>query len=240
MLSYLQCVFLFFWGVSQHVLAQTGHNPSAHVHGEGQIMMAYEAGYLDIVIQSPAANFLGFEHSPHNDNERQAVKALHATLNNPKNIIRLAPVCKVIHKKVQIPFAQETGDTPYVKHGGANHSNQPHDHRHSTGHKHTPIYQADHNHQDNHNHNHKDDHHHDDDQLNNNQLNNNQHNKQHHAVHQDIDVTYQWHCSGKTPPAITLAVFERFPGFNRFHVQWIANGRQGAKILNKNTKVLAF
>lgn len=222
MLNRLQCVFLFFWGASQHALAQTGHNPSAHIHGEGHMMVAYEAGYLEIVIQSPAANFLGFEHSPHNEDERQAVKALHATLNNPKNMIRLAPVCKVTHKKVQIPFAQETDDNPHAQKGGVSHSNQPHNHQHNTSHKHTPSHQNGHNH-------------HDDDQLNNNQ-----HNKQHHAVHQDIDVTYQWHCSGKTPPAITLEVFERFTGFNRFHVQWIANGRQGAKILNKNTKVLEF
>lgn len=55
-----------------------------------------------------------------------------------------------------------------------------------------------------------------------------------HEVHQDIHLSYEWHCNGAPPPAIILILFHLYSGFDRIEVQWVANGKQGATTLDKN------
>ncbi len=50
-----------------------GHEAhGAHVHGEAQLTLATDGGLLEIMLESPAANLLGFEHKPGTAAEQQA------------------------------------------------------------------------------------------------------------------------------------------------------------------------
>jgi hypothetical protein len=62
---------------AQHV------NPSAHTHGLGNMTMVYQAGQLMMELETPAANLLGFEHTPHSKAEWLQVKNLREIVKTP-------------------------------------------------------------------------------------------------------------------------------------------------------------
>lgn len=57
-----------------------------HVHGAVTFNVAVEGNVLSIEIDAPAINVLGFEKSPRNDVERQAVAAIDAWLSSGREI----------------------------------------------------------------------------------------------------------------------------------------------------------
>lgn len=50
------------------------HHQKAHVHGEAKLQVAIEGRTVELILESPAANLLGFEHKPKNA-EQEAVLA---------------------------------------------------------------------------------------------------------------------------------------------------------------------
>lgn len=52
----------------------------AHEHGAARLDVAAEAGTLNLSLDTPVDNLLGFERAPRNDAERRAVEKLVATL----------------------------------------------------------------------------------------------------------------------------------------------------------------
>lgn len=49
------------------------HHQQAHVHGEAKLQVAVEGRTAELILQSPAANLLGFEHKPKNAEQEAAV-----------------------------------------------------------------------------------------------------------------------------------------------------------------------
>lgn len=49
------------------------HHQQAHVHGEATLQVAVEGRTAELILQSPAANLLGFEHKPKNGEQEAAV-----------------------------------------------------------------------------------------------------------------------------------------------------------------------
>ncbi|MDZ7922618.1 MAG: DUF2796 domain-containing protein [Marinagarivorans sp.] len=88
-------------------LAQSRLNPEAHTHGLAQMTVLYEAGQLLIELETPAANMLGFEHSPQNSEQWQQLSQLKKSLTDPKSVIDLQPDCKVQNVKVELPFQEK-------------------------------------------------------------------------------------------------------------------------------------
>lgn len=54
----------------------------AHVHGLATITIAIESNVLEIQFESPAADIVGFEHTAHSAEEKQAVSTAEATLKS--------------------------------------------------------------------------------------------------------------------------------------------------------------
>jgi hypothetical protein len=69
----------------------------AHVHGTGQLSVAVDGNMLQLDIDSPLDNVLGFEHPPRNEKEKRALQAMldkvhHAdTLFTPTAAARCVP-----------------------------------------------------------------------------------------------------------------------------------------------------
>jgi hypothetical protein len=60
-----------------------GHRShGAHVHGVAQLNVAVDADSLLVELDSPAMNLVGFEHPPHTDEERAAITAARARLED--------------------------------------------------------------------------------------------------------------------------------------------------------------
>ncbi len=54
---------------------------AAHVHGVGQLNAVLDGTTLEIELDSPAANIVGFEHAPRNDAEHARYKQVFAQLH---------------------------------------------------------------------------------------------------------------------------------------------------------------
>lgn len=80
-----------------------------HVHGIATVQFALEDGTLKIEIDSPAINFLGFEHEPHDDAERAKVKTVGADLKKAGGFAIQGGNCKIKDVDVDLPeFTKET------------------------------------------------------------------------------------------------------------------------------------
>ncbi|PSF08270.1 DUF2796 domain-containing protein [Marinobacter fuscus] len=56
--------------------ATANSNPGAHQHGHANLQMAIEGHSISLMLMSPAANLIGFEHQPHTDAEKQQLSDL--------------------------------------------------------------------------------------------------------------------------------------------------------------------
>jgi Protein of unknown function (DUF2796) len=53
-----------------------GKSPGAHQHGVAKLALAVDGNLIEITLESPLDNVLGFERAPRNDAERQAVRQM--------------------------------------------------------------------------------------------------------------------------------------------------------------------
>jgi hypothetical protein len=71
------------------LIAPTGvsaHEPGAHVHGVAELHVAVDGPQLEIGLESPLDNVLGFEHPPRTDKQRAAVRAMAGKLRQAQTI----------------------------------------------------------------------------------------------------------------------------------------------------------
>lgn len=74
----------------------------AHVHGKAQLQVAIEGNEIHLVLESPLDNFLGFEHSPKNDQQRQLVKSMAAQLRQAGKLFVTPKDCECHVKTVKL------------------------------------------------------------------------------------------------------------------------------------------
>lgn len=67
--------------------AETSHG--AHEHGTAEIELAVEGSDVVVNFASPVHNLVGFEHAPRDDQDREAVAAALALLDDPENLVLL-------------------------------------------------------------------------------------------------------------------------------------------------------
>lgn len=90
------------------VLAQQADEPQrqlgAHVHGAGKLDIAFEKRTLEIELEAPGNDIVGFENAASTPEQKQAITQARATLAKPLAIIRLpdAAGCKVVSAKVKL------------------------------------------------------------------------------------------------------------------------------------------
>ena len=80
---YLSALFL---SMSQ---AGAVDNLGIHEHGLAQLDVGLEGKVLELALQTPAANLLGFEHKPRTESEYAFLRRVQAMLNNPQQLFLL-------------------------------------------------------------------------------------------------------------------------------------------------------
>lgn len=76
----------------------------AHAHGQGTLAIAIEGKSLQVELEAPAGDIVGFEHAPASSSEKKAVADAKTRLATPGEIFTLPSVagCKLAAAKVDI------------------------------------------------------------------------------------------------------------------------------------------
>ncbi|MFJ2712298.1 DUF2796 domain-containing protein [Pseudomonas sp. NPDC087346] len=113
----------------------------AHEHGVGRLNAALDGQTLELELESPAMNLVGFEHAAASDADKAKVAAARAQLEKPLTLFNLpaAAGCKVSSQELQSPLF---GDKPDADDHDDDDHDQPakageeHHHEHSEIHAH--------------------------------------------------------------------------------------------------------
>lgn len=83
----------------------------AHEHGVGRLNAVLDGQALELELESPAMNLVGFEHAPSTDDDKAKVAAARAQLEKPLELFSLpkAAGCVVARQKLESPLF---GDKP--------------------------------------------------------------------------------------------------------------------------------
>lgn len=80
----------------QPALAQAPRRMAAHVHGVTAVDIGLEGSTLQIALDAPAVNMLGFEHPPHNETESKQIEAVLASLHAPAPWLQPATAARCV------------------------------------------------------------------------------------------------------------------------------------------------
>ena len=199
--------------------AKEGHREhEAHQHGIGEMNIAVVGEAVQIELLIPAANVVGFEHEPRNQNERAQIAAAKKEFSKPATVVTLpvAAKCTVTDSDVDLGPDEEQG---HDKHA---HSHDNHE-KHKKGH-------GKHDDHDKHAHGH-DKHGHDEHEKG--------HGKHDEEAHSSLHAEYAFRC--KNPKALTemmFPVFKHLRNAERLDVQLVTDKRQDrVRLTPKQVKI---
>ncbi|WP_412461313.1 DUF2796 domain-containing protein [Pseudomonas sp. SC11] len=108
----------------------------AHEHGVARLNVGLDGNTLELALESPAMNLVGFEHMPGSDADKAKVEAVRKQLEQPLKLFGLASSagCKEDQQELESPLF---GSDPAAKHDD-DEDDDDHDHAHE--HQHSEIH----------------------------------------------------------------------------------------------------
>lgn len=102
---------------------------SAHEHGVGRLNAALDGQTLELELQSPAMNLVGFEHAATTDADKAKVAAVRAQLEKPLVLFNLpkAAGCVIATQELESPLF---GDKPDADDHDEEDAKDGHEHHH--------------------------------------------------------------------------------------------------------------
>ncbi|MCU1759271.1 DUF2796 domain-containing protein [Pseudomonas sp. 14P_8.1_Bac3] len=109
----------------------------AHEHGVGRLNAALDGQTLELELESPAMNLVGFEHAATTDADKAKIAAVRAQLEKPLTLFNLpkAAGCVVARQELESPLFGDKPDADDDHDEDAN-AGQEHHHDHSEIHAH--------------------------------------------------------------------------------------------------------
>lgn len=89
---------------------------AAHVHGEARLQLVMEADTLEMELQAPAQDVVGFEHAPENEQERQQVTDTITRLKDGKALFRFDGTDCVLQNAQAALHDSKGGHTEFHSH----------------------------------------------------------------------------------------------------------------------------
>lgn len=122
-------------------LGDEGHRElGAHVHGHGTLNIAVESTRVELELEAPGMDLVGFEHAPKTDAQKAAIEAVKTKLKDPLSLFKMpdAASCKLADAKIEIEAAK-SGEEHAHDHGHDHDGHKPdgkddHDHAHKPDH----------------------------------------------------------------------------------------------------------
>lgn len=106
----------------------------AHEHGVAQLNVALDGNTLEIELESPAMNLVGFEHAPSSDADKAAISQARSQLEKPLALFSLnTGDCSVSSSELESPLFSGGHAEAEHKHEADEHE---HEHEHSEIHAH--------------------------------------------------------------------------------------------------------
>ncbi|MGE7960444.1 DUF2796 domain-containing protein [Pseudomonas sp. NPDC089530] len=101
----------------------------AHEHGVARLNAALDGQTLELELESPAMNLVGFEHAASTDADKAKVAAVRAQLEKPLALFSLPPAagCVVAQQELESPLF---GDQPDADEHDEGHDAAGHEHHH--------------------------------------------------------------------------------------------------------------
>ncbi|MDF0731335.1 DUF2796 domain-containing protein [Pseudomonas entomophila] len=108
----------------------------AHEHGVARLNAVLDGNTLELELDSPAMNLVGFEHAASTDADKAKVAAARQVLEQPLKLFGLASAagCKEENQDLESPLF---GDQPSAK---DDDGDDDHDHEHGHDHEHSEIH----------------------------------------------------------------------------------------------------
>jgi hypothetical protein len=78
-----------------------------HVHGAARLEITLEQQRLEILLESPLDNLVGFEHAPRTQRERQTLAATRARLENPAEVFTLEADAQCVPQPATVTIQHE-------------------------------------------------------------------------------------------------------------------------------------
>ena len=202
---------------STSAVAQTKHDHGAHEHGIAGLNLVWEGTHIDIEMESPAFNIVGFEHQPKTTEQEQQIDKIEKILNQPSSLIILSNSSCVVDKvDIDSPFHE-------TNHHDAHQEKDKHDHKEHAKKKHKHDH---HGHKEHAEKEHKHDHH--------------DHAKDSSETHSEYHIHYKYDC--KTNSAeIKLDLtnlFKALPNMEEVRTQWLSPTQQSSVILTKKDAII--
>lgn len=113
----------------------------AHAHGLAQLNVVLDGQDLELELESPAMNLVGFEHAAKSDADKAKVAAAHSQLQDPLALFGLnAGDCTVSKQELESPlFANKEKQHAHGHHHGHKKQHDDHDSEHSEIHAHYQL-----------------------------------------------------------------------------------------------------
>lgn len=94
----------------EHEHAHAHASLDRHEHGVAALDVALEGATLELELRTPAANLLGFEHSPRSAEERQRLGRLQEQLGRPQALFALpaSADCRLTEQQLDSPLFAAT------------------------------------------------------------------------------------------------------------------------------------
>ncbi len=186
----------------------------AHVHGHSELTLAIEGDRLELGLESPSGNLLGFEHRATTPEQLRAVEAARAVLESPQSLfVFVGSRCTLEYAEIDTTALSGPAEQHHDEHGGEEHH---HDDDHDRGHD------NDH------------DQHHDQDH--------NEHHEESSGdgeTHSEISASYRYRCGDTSQlKSVSVELFDRFEGIEQINAMWITDSGQGAAQLRPGAKVI--
>ena len=110
----------------------------AHEHGAAQLNVVLDGKVLELQLESPAMNLVGFEHAAKSDADKAKVAAAHSQLEQPQALFGLnAGDCTISKQELESPLFADHADTHEHKHDHDHETS--HDNEHSDIHAHYTL-----------------------------------------------------------------------------------------------------
>ncbi len=112
---------------------------SAHEHGVARLNVALDGQTLELELETPAMNLLGFEHAATSDADKATLKAARESLAQPLTLFSIPAQagCSVASSELDSPLFGDR-EQEHKKEHGHTHAGE-HDHDHDHDHEHSDI-----------------------------------------------------------------------------------------------------
>jgi len=192
----------------------------SHVHGGATLSVVSENSAIQVELETPLYNLLGFEYEPKSDAEKALVEKVEASLTNPQDLIRFNPEANcsfvVPSEGIELFHHEANGEDAHHKHEADDQDKNEHD---------------DHHDEDDHHDKHEGDDHGDEEHSDHDK-----HPEEEHAghddhedssVHKDLVVSYALSCQDIDKlESISVEFFETFPNFTELELVYLGPSQQ--------------